>query len=242
MLHCEMIGKVIYTRKIWNAFIVFSGILFLSLPLSAQEDQVGNWLMYFGLNRVSEKLSIHSEVQYRDHTWNLNDIEQLLLRVGVNYHLDDNKMLTAGYGNIRGHVYGSEQDGPEVEEHRIWEQFILLQYLNRIKLEHRFRAEQRWQNEDYANRFRYRLMLFLPLNKPKIEKGSLFLGVYNEIFINGESEYYDRNRLYSALGYQFNKSTSLQLGLLHQHVNNNGGKLYLQTALFFNPDFRKNNN
>ncbi len=214
-------------------------ILFL-LPytLFAQQQEVGNWLMYFGMNKVSEKISIHTEVQYRNHTAAPINIEQLLLRTGVNYHFSDKAFVSTGYAYIASHQFESEQTQPESEEHRIWQQFISTNNIGRIKFEHRYRIEQRWINSDYKNRFRYRLMLFVPLNKPKIEKGSLFVGLYDEIFINGKQAFFDRNRLYGALGYQFHKNSSIQLGMMNQRVSS-FGKWYLQFALIFNPDFRK---
>jgi hypothetical protein len=212
-------------------------ILQLSAPLFAQED-LGNWLMYFGQNKVSEKLSIHTEVQYRNHTVAPVNIEQLLLRTGVNYHISSNAFATGGYGYVASHVYDSEQTNPESEEHRIWQQFILTNLVGKVKFEHRYRVEQRWVNKVYKDRLRYRLMLFLPLNKPKIEPGAVFLGLYDEVFMNTKATFFDRNRLYGCFGYQFSKTTGVQVGLLHQQVGNSG-KLYLQFAVAFNPDLRK---
>ncbi len=216
------------------------GILLL-LPFftSAQENKTGNWLMYFGTNRISDAFSIHTEIQYRNHTLTPNNTEQLLLRTGLNYHFSKNAFVTAGYAYIPSYVYDSEQDAPETEEHRIWQQLISNNYIGRVKLEHRYRVEQRWVNNDYRNRFRYRLMLFIPLNKPKMEEKTWFVGLYDEIFINDKATFFDRNRLYGSLGYQVNKKTSLQLGMMHQQVNN-FGKWYLQFAIVFNTDFRRN--
>ncbi|MFK5878398.1 MAG: DUF2490 domain-containing protein [Flavobacteriaceae bacterium] len=205
----------------------------------SQEDKVGNWLMYFGMNRISDHLSIHTEIQYRNHAITPNNIEQLLLRTGLNYHFSEKATVTAGYAYIPSYVYDSKQNSPEVEEHRIWQQFILTNKIGRVKFEHRYRIEQRWINQNYKNRLRYRLMLFVPLNKPVIEKGTLFLGVYDEIFMNTKESFFDRNRLYGALGYQINKDINIQIGMLHQQLSNSG-KWYLQFALFFNTDFRKN--
>jgi Protein of unknown function (DUF2490) len=214
--------------------------LLLLLPVSAfaQKDETGNWLMYFGLNRVSDKLSIHTEVQYRNHTIVPNNIEQLLLRTGINYHFSDKAFVTVGYAFVSTYEFESEQKEPEFVEHRIWQQFILTNKLDRVKFEHRYRIEQRWVNNEYSNRFRYRLMLFVPLNKPQMEKGALFLGIYDEIFLNTKKEFFDRNRFYAAMGYQLNKTTNIQAGMLHQQVPD-FGKWYLQFAMFFNPDFRK---
>ena len=209
-----------------------------SNSLSAQQDEFGNWLMYFGTNRLSDNFSIHTEVQYRNHTLAPVNIEQLLLRTGVNYHVTKNVTLTAGYGYIASHDFESEQTEPESQEHRLFQQFILTNKVSRLKFEHRYRLEQRWVNDDYKNRIRYRLMVFLPLNKPTIEKGTLFLGVYDEIFVNTKNTFFDRNRLYAALGYQFSKTTQMQIGYLRQRVND-FGKNYLQVGVVYNPDFRK---
>ncbi len=201
------------------------------------KDQTGNWLMYFGQNRLSDKWSIHSEIQYRNHTVAPNNTEQLLLRTGLNYHLES-ATTTAGYGHIGSHVYLSDKKAPEVEEHRLFQQLITTNKIGRLKLEHRYRIEQRWINKEYKSRIRYRLMTFYPINKPVIEKGTIFLGLYDEIFLNTQQTYFDRNRFYGALGYQVNKLTSIQAGMLHQETNA-GGKWYLQFALTFNTDFRK---
>jgi long-subunit fatty acid transport protein len=215
-------------------------LLFFFLPVSlfAQEEKPGNWIMYFGTNRVSEKFSIHTEIQFRNHTITPNNTEQLLLRAGLNYHFSDRSLITAGYAYIPSYIFESEQRKPETTEHRIWQQFISTDNIGRVKLEHRYRIEQRWVNQEYKNRIRYRLMLSVPLNKPVLEKGSLFLGFYDEIFMNTKKTFFDRNRLYGALGYQFSKNSNIQAGMMHQQVND-FGKWYLQFALVLNTDFRK---
>ncbi len=226
--------------KIFNYSKSVKLALFFLIPLTmfSQEDKVGNWLMYFGTNRISDKFSIHTEIQFRNHTLTPNNTEQWLLRTGLNYHFSEKAFATAGYAYIPSYVYDSEQSAPEVEEHRIWQQFILTNKIGRVKFEHRYRVEERWIADDFRMRLRYRLMLFIPLNKPVIEKGTFFIGIYDEIFINTEETYFDRNRLYGSLGYQINKDINVQAGMMHQQVNT-VGKWYMQFAVFFNTDFRK---
>lgn len=226
---------MIAAKKIINCLLLW---ILLPVSMLAQQDETGNWIMYFGMNKITDKFSLHTEIQYRNHTVAPNNIEQLLLRTGINYHFSKKAFASIGYGYIPSYVFESEQKAPEVTEHRIWQQFILTNKISRVKFEHRYRIEQRWVNGDYRNRLRYRLMLFIPINKPTIEKGSLFLGLYDEIFVNTENVFFDRNRLYGALGYQFHKVASVQAGMLNQRVND-FGKWYLQFALVFNPDFRK---
>lgn len=218
---------------------ILLSVTLISIPVSSfGQDETGNWLMYFGSNKISEKFSIHSEVQYRNHTIAPVNIEQLLLRTGLNYHFAENALATTGYAYIGNHGFESERTSPEVEEHRIWQQLLTTNSLGRVKFEHRYRIEQRFIERDFKTRFRYRLMLFVPLNKPKIETGTLFLGVYDEIFINGAEEFFDRNRLYGGLGYQISKNVNIQTGLLYQRLRNEG-KAFLQFGIVFNTDLCK---
>lgn len=224
-------------QMIQKVLIVF--LLFFNLfAVTAQEDELGNWLMYFGTNRISDDFSIHSEVQYRNHKVAPVHIEQLLLRTGLNYHLSNKAIVTLGYGYIPSYIFESEQKPPESKEHRIFQQFILKNSLNRFFFEHRYRLEQRWVNSDYRNRFRYRLMLTVPLNQTTISKNAIFLALYDEIFIGDQEPFFDRNRLYGAVGYQALDQLQLQIGYLQQRIFNYG-KGYLQLAIVYNTDFRK---
>ena len=75
-------------------------LFFITFSAFSQSNEMGNWLMYFGQNKIKERLSLHTEVQYRNHTIAPVNIEQLLLRTGLNYHLAPNAMVTAGYGYV----------------------------------------------------------------------------------------------------------------------------------------------
>lgn len=221
-----------------NLFFIIAALALLPNVSDAQQNEFGNWLMYFGTNRITDQWSIHSEVQYRNHTIEPVNVEQLLLRTGLNYHLNKNTILTGGYAYIGSYDFESEQKAPESNEHRLFQQLILFNQVSRLKFEHRYRFEQRWVNDDFKFRLRYRIMAFIPLNKPKIEANTFFIGVYNEIFMNTKDVFFDRNRFYTALGYQINKTMQVQLGYLYQRVND-FGKDYLQLSWTFNPDFRK---
>ena len=69
-------------------------------------------------------------------------------------------------------------------------------------------------------------------------KNTLFLSVYDEIFLHLNENPWDRNRLYGALGFQFSPSVNLQIGYLQQIVGIQS-KQYLQVGLNYNPDLRK---
>ncbi|MDO1498911.1 DUF2490 domain-containing protein [Winogradskyella maritima] len=87
-------------------------LLFSTLVLTAQdngEDQLGSWHMYFGTNKLSDKYSLHTEAQLRYYE-NGKNFNQLLLRTGINYHINPNAIATLGYGHIT--TDGSFEESP----------------------------------------------------------------------------------------------------------------------------------
>ena len=213
-------------------------IVFISNNVKGQnpaENELGNWLMYFGTHKISEKYSLHYETQLRNYEV-ISNFNQLLPRVGLNYHIDESSIVTAGYAFIPTQNEFDKGWGKEmVTENRIWEQFILRNSINRVKIRHRYRLEQRWvKAEDittYKNRARYMLSVKLPISKN--EESPLFISLYDEIFLNISDNPFDQNRLFAALGYQVNKQMNIQLGYLRHRA----GSLdlnRLQLALFLN--------
>ena len=214
-------------------------ILLGSLTINAQrpgEDEMGAWYMYFGTNKVSERFSIHTEAQFRfyETTENFN---QMLLRTGLNYHIDPNAIATAGYAFIDTDNNFYEFEGEvNSKEHRIFEQFILKNKVWEFLFEHRYRLEQRFldfgETTDTQHRARYRIQMTLPLTN------TFFLNFYDELFVNLQDDLFGQNRLYAAVGVNITENTSVQLGYLRNQFAN---AVYdrLQFAFFYNPDLRE---
>ena len=122
-------------------------ILLGTLTANAQqpgEDEMGAWYMYFGTNKISERLSIHTEAQFRFYETTSN-FNQMLLRTGLNYHIDPNAIATGGYAFIDTDNNFYEFEGEiNSKEHRIFEQFILKNKVWEFLFEHRYRLEQRF--------------------------------------------------------------------------------------------------
>ncbi|UOQ52209.1 DUF2490 domain-containing protein [Hymenobacter cellulosivorans] len=140
------------------------------------------------------------------------------LKGGLSYDLDKNFTVLLGGGRYSTF----DEPGPINLEKRLWQQLVINQFLDRIKLEHRYRVEQRWltyRAEDstaFRQRLRYRLNAFLPLFHHTITNKTLFLSVYDEIFLNPKGPVFERNRAYAGLGYQFTKQLNVQVGWLRQ--------------------------
>jgi hypothetical protein len=181
----------------------------------SQESDFGNWLIYIGNKQISTKWNLHHEVQYRNYNI-IGDLEQLLLRTGLGYNFNENKSnVLLGYGYILSENYIPNSDNKtSVNEHRIFQQFISKQSIGNVKLNHRYRFEQRFVESDFKLRFRY----FLGLNVPfsKTESNKYYFSAYNEIFLNTKSSIFDRNRLYAGIGYKINNSLKLEAGYMNQ--------------------------
>lgn len=189
--------------------------ILLALPslLSAQNSDFGNWLIYIGNKKINPKWNIHNEIQYRNYNV-IGDLEQLLLRTGLGYTFNENKNnVLIGYGYILSENYISGTDEKtSVNEHRLFEQFISKQTIGRVKLNHRYRFEQRFVEADFKMRFRY----FLGINIPFNETGNYYFSAYNELFLNTKNAIFDRNRVYGGIGYQINKNIKLEAGYMNQ--------------------------
>jgi len=187
----------------------------------AQANDVGNWLIYFGDKKISPKLNWHHEVQYRNFNA-LGDTEQLLLRTGIGYNLtENNNNLLLGYAYIYSEPYiGATDEKTDFGEHRIYQQFITRQQFGRVSLQHRYRFEQRFFEEDFKLRLRYFLAINIALNQNQIQDKTVYLSAYNEIFLNTANDYFDRNRIYGGIGYRFNSTVRTELGVMNQAVRN----------------------
>lgn len=199
------------------------------------ENQTGAWYMYFWNTTLKEsRFGFQGDIQYRN--WDvMGDLEQLLLRGGVTYKPEKaNIKFTLGYGYVLSGAFGDSNDTSE--ESRIYQEALLPHRLaDRFYLTHRFRFEQRWvQNQDLRTRFRYNLFLNIPVNQVTLDKGAIYLALYNELFINGQKdvgkgntvEIFDRNRLYTAVGYSISDNLKVQAGYMRQSTNTvNKGQL-----------------
>ena len=225
-------------------------------------DQTNGWYMYFGNHRLGERWGLHTEYQWRRHGV-IEHWQQSLARVGVDRHLRSGAMITAGYGWIRSFPYGEMPVAYEFDEHRLWQQLIMVQRLGRLHFQHRYRLEQRWLQRmrpvidgegfehagfTFRQRARYRLFVSIPLTSTELLDNSLFLALYDEPFIqfgkNIGANILDQNRLYVALGWRIDRNRNIQLGYLnHYAIKADGVRAErnhtLQLGITWNLDLRR---
>jgi hypothetical protein len=218
-------------------------------------DQNQVWLGYFNQTRLSTKwglwLDVHGRrIDFLDR-WNTQ-----IIRPGITYYINDHMRITAGYAFAR-HFPASDLN-PIRPEHRLWQQILWTSRSKRLQTQQWVRIEERY-NRKVANdalqegynfnfRFRYLLNLMVPLNRDFIEPNTLFFAFNDEIHINAGKNitynYFDQNRFFVGLGYQFTKSLNAQLGYMNlfqqlpsgNHFNNNH---VIRFFVFHNLDLRK---
>jgi hypothetical protein len=203
----------------------------------SQKSEIGNWFIYFGNQKINQNWNWHNEIQYRNYDF-IGDTNQLLLRTGFGYNLtENNNNVLLGYGFVNTHKYIPNSDQKQVSnEHRIFQQFITKQNFGRFYFLHRYRVEERFLPDDFQLRIRYFLNVNLPLNKKTLDKNAIYLAAYNEVFVNTEKPFFDRNRMYAALGFVVNKNIKVEAGVMSQIVGQSNRNQF-QIVIFNNLPF-----
>ncbi|ELR69235.1 hypothetical protein C900_05306 [Fulvivirga imtechensis AK7] len=186
-----------------------------------------------------------------------------MLRLGVDYYTKNSLQISAGYGWIVSYPYGAQPIAYTFPEHRIWQQLITNQTFGKLYFNHRYRLEQRWMRKkvpgqddgyenagfNFRNRARYRLLVSVPLTNKELTDNTLFLALYDEVFLGfGKGigkNILDQNRLYAGLGWRFDKNFNVQTGYLnHFAIKPDGERMErnhtFQLGLTYNLDFRDN--
>ena len=213
---------------------VFIAFLFLAAGARAQV-QFSGWLGSFNTFTISNRFSLHFDGQLRS-TDRWEQVGTILLRPGLNYHLNKSWTFTAGYAAAFGRRNLSGLSAL-LPEHRLWQQALLNYRISKVTVAHRFRFEERFlpnvkavnnelKTDGFlpAYRFRYFVRSLFPLTAaPTFSKGA-FLALQNEVFLNTgdkaavNGKAFDQNRLYGALGYRLPGKLDLEAGYMNQNT------------------------
>lgn len=228
----ELMKSTLYT------IIVF---ILWSKGTIAQTSDLGSWNILNLKHTHTDKLSFFGETQLRSLKF-YNNYHYYEYKGGIDYKVHKNVKLTLGAGSYQTYKEGGNFVLPKNNnEFRIWPQVILFQSVGQLKIEQRYRAELRWTSNGYRNRFRYRLGVSYPFGKERNEFKPYQISVSNELFFTDKEPYFERNRLLFAFNYKASKSTTLQIGYLHQFdykINDETGRDFLVVGFYYDI-FRK---
>jgi len=192
-------------------------IVFVAIATFAasQNKRLGTWTLINTEYYFKHKYFVWAEVQTRSQGV-YNDFFYHELKGWLGFKPNNNVTFLLGAGQYA--TYGTDGDfkSPVSHEFRLWEQLVLNNTFTRGKIEHRYRIEQRWREGEYRNRFRYRFNPVISINKSGLQKGSLFVTAYDEIFFTDVGPHFERNRIFGGMGYQFTKPLMVQVGWINQ--------------------------
>jgi Protein of unknown function (DUF2490) len=205
-------------------------------------SQTGSWSVINAKLDLSQKWTVFGEFQVRSLSF-YNNFHYYELKGGASYSFKKNFTASTGVGNFDTFSEGGNFLTPKLNsEIRIWEQLSLNQFLDRFKIEHRYRAEQRFTSYGYKNRFRYRFNTTVPINNHEVKRKTFYLSFWDEIFFSDKEPYFERNRLFLGGGYEFTELFAMQAGYIRQFdykLNDETGKNFFQISLLFEFDWQK---
>lgn len=228
----------------------------------AQQREVSasrnSWFMLLNEFRLGDSWSVSNEVHIR-RADGLKDWQQFLLRPALNYRINPNVELAAGYSYILTYPYGEQPVAVRVPEHNVWQQLLLRHKVGKLTFMHRYRLEERFvgnieaqgnnfvvNGSNYRERFRYRLTASIPLANFGEDK-QLFAAVFDELWVNLDEvlfvENLNQNWMYAGFGYQFSDKGNIQAGYLDQLIRKSDSRYErnptLSVSLFYNFDLIK---
>ncbi len=190
------------------------------------------WASYNLQVLLPNQMQILADYQHR-RTGDFERAYQIGYRAGIGYVFSPAFSSTAGVALFQNYLVEPNRVDPD---YRLWQQVTLKQTIFKLKLENRYRLEQRWvqstpQNpfndapKIYSNRIRYRAMLQYPLltisSDDEKRKPLLNAVVNNELFIqfgeNVSGRYFDQNRFNIGLIGILSPATSVQLGYMNHY-------------------------
>ncbi len=216
-------------------FLIAMAFCFSMNTILAQTFDLGSWNILNVKYSLDEKLSFFGEAQLRSLKFYSN-FHYYEYKGGINYKVHKNANLTLGAGSYQTYHEGGNFVLPKnSDEFRIWPQVIFFQSIGKLKIEQRYRAEFRFTNNGYRNRFRYRLGVSYPFGKELNGYKPFHVGASNEIFFTNTEPYFERNRMLLAFNYKPSKATTIQMGYLHQFdykINDETGRDFFQIGYF----------
>jgi hypothetical protein len=202
----------------------------------SQGMDLGTWNVLNVKYKHSKQLSFFAEGQLRSlKTYNQFHYHEY--KGGVNFHIHQSAVFTLAAGSYQTYKEGGNFVLPKNnDEFRLWPQIVLTQKFTHFKIEQRYRAEMRWTNNGYRNRFRYRLGIAYPFGKKANGDKAFQLNLNNELFFTDREPYFERNRIQLTLNYKLSQNASIQAGYLHQfdyRINDETGRDFMVIGFYY---------
>ena len=153
---------------------------------------------------VENQLIIHSRLHYVNKRWNFGG--------GLTFSWIYAQIPENGYSHSTAEVRPVIEGSYELP---LGKAFIQ----QRVRLDNRFFQENEdqsvWENSFYVFRFRYRLLVRVPLKVNSNGMPTVVLRAWDEIMLNSKENTFDQNRIYVATEFSINKNLTLETGYIY---------------------------
>lgn len=219
--------------------LIILSLLLVSVKSIAQEKSEVFWEGELAINyAISTNLTFNTSVGQRTVFTKNGDTNSSLIFMQINhfasYKLRPNVIVSAGYMFRKPKPFENSSQ----YEHRST-QLISINHINEaIRLSSRLRVEQRFREDEFEHRYRYRLAADFPLSGQTLDTNEFYVAFGNEVLLSIiEKETILDNRINSALGYTFNHF-KVQLGLTYriENIGQTNNLWFVSTGLYFDLD------
>lgn len=197
---------------------------------------LGSWNLLSLRYGINKNWSLFGEAQLRSLRF-YDHFHYYEYKGGVNYQPTTALRLTLGLGEYDTYAEGGNFVTPKNnDELRIWPQITLTHGVGAFVLEQRYRAEFRFTQQGFRNRYRYRLGISYPFGNTKPGYHPFQVSAGNELFFTNREPHFERNRINLAFSYRYNTAVTILAGYLHQfdyRINDETGRDFLQLGLYF---------
>ncbi len=252
----EVLNVLQAMKKFWSVLILFI-VIFLQANAQTKgfETEEQAWFGYFNQTRFTNRSGIWADLHLRLTDNFVDRLGLSIARAGYTYYLNDHVKVTAGYAFAKRY---STTGAPNVPEHRPWQQIQWVEKKNWFSMMQWIRLEERFRQKVSAGalideysfnyRVRYNMAFTIPLKGKQVVAKTPFLFVNNEVMINFGKEivtnYFDQDRAFVGLGYQFTSHLNAQLGYMYVFQQLPAGNEYLnihavRLFVFHNLQFNK---
>ncbi len=246
---------------------IISCIAIISISLTSKTQSIKStkkleqlWFGYYSQFRLNNNWELSTDVQLRTRENFVDQFSQSILRMGISCYLNTFIKLSVGYAYSEAYNSVSGIKFAQTE-HRPWQQLQWENIYGKNRLVQRFRLEERFRQKilkdttggegyNFNYRGRFNIGYEIALNKKGSVQNLLSLVLNEEININfGKAiiyNYFDQNRLFVGLKYQFDRHNNLTVGYMNQFQQTAAGNKYIKSGVFRfiylqNFDFRKAN-
>lgn len=172
------------------------------------------WFQYYNTAQISKKMSILTDIGYR---WSnsISNPKNALVRAGLYYSFSEISKIGIGYANFDYFTDKKESKN----ENRLYFDYSYKYTIQSLKLDNRFRLEERFfktPSDEYSQtRLRYSLSLNRQIWKFGEKERKISIFETNELFYTidkkSNTSYLDQIRFIIGSSFQLNKNLSFQL-------------------------------